>query len=249
MINSQASTIRKNLQAVVDAVNNVIGGGLEGDEAGLVLLDDVLLGAGKSGDVVNIGDGLVGAVGDDLAGGAGVHAGHLEVDADVGVVDVDGGGSAEVGEVLVVDDGVGGSGGGEGSSGGTGGLTEELTAAGLGVEGGGLGTSLLGHEGGSGAVVYQMNKMPAHASKNHFEHITCCKSPISPDTNKEPEMEWKEEMYVRIKQVGINENLPSRLLCSNPHHRVPAIFVTSIPGSEWDRIAEKLFICPHPTNR
>ena len=143
-----------NSQAVVDAVNNVIGGGLEGDEARLVLLDDILLLAGEAGDVVNVADRLVRAVGDDLAGGAGVHAGHLEVDADVGVVDVDGRGAAEVGEVLVVDDGVGGGGGGEGSGGGAGGLAEELAAAGLGVEGGGLGTGLLGHEGGSGAVDY-----------------------------------------------------------------------------------------------
>ena len=191
MIRSQASALCKNLQAVVDAVNNVIGRGLEGDEAGLVLLDDVLLGAGKSGDVVNLGDRLVGAVGDDLAGGAGVHAGHLEVDADVGVVDVDGGGSAEVGEVLVVDDGVGGSGGGEGSSGGTGGLAEELTAASLGVEGGGLGTSLLGHEGGSGAVICQVNKMPAHASKSISS--TCCKSPVRPSTDTRPEIEQKRD--------------------------------------------------------
>ena len=49
-------------------------------------------------------------------------------------------------------------------------------------------------------------------------------------------------------------NLPSRLLCSDgifhpgmPHHRM-SCFVTC-PGSEWDRIAEKLFICPDPTDR
>ena len=192
---SQSNAICENLQAVVDAVNNVIGGGLEGDEAGLVLLDDVLLGAGKSGDVVNIGDGLVRAVGHDLSSSAGVHAGHLEVDADVGVVDVDGGGSAEVGEVLVVANSVGGSGGGEGSSGsGTGSLAEELTAAGLGVEGGGLGTSLLGHEGGSGAVVYQMNKMPAHAS-NTISSTLCVANDRLAQTPTVCQ-KWDEKIYV-----------------------------------------------------
>jgi len=138
------------VKAVVDAVNDVVGGGLEGNEPGLVLLHNLLLLGGEAGDVEDIGDRVVGAVANDLAGGGGVHAGHLEVDADVSVVDVDLGRTAEVGDVLVVDDGVGGRDGEEGGGGGTGGLAEELTASGLCVEGGGLGTGLLGHKGGGG---------------------------------------------------------------------------------------------------
>ena len=138
------------VQAVVDAVDDVLGSGLLSGESALVLLDDVLLSGGKSRDVVEVGDRLVGSVGDDLSGGAGVHAGQTKVGTDVGVVDVNDGSTSEVGNVVVVNDGVGGGGDDSGTEGGGG--AKEGTAVGLGVEGG-LGRGLrVGGERGSGAA-------------------------------------------------------------------------------------------------
>jgi len=126
------------VQAVVDAIDDIVSGRLQGGEAALVLLHDILFLAGEAGDIVDVADRVVWAVGSDLAGRARVHAGHLQVDADVGVVDVDDLSTAKVADVLVVTNSLCGGGGHDARSDGGGaeggGLAEELTAA-LGVEG------------------------------------------------------------------------------------------------------------------
>jgi len=142
--------IREYLQAVVDAVDNVVSRRCLGGKAALVLLDDFLFLGGQSWDVVDICDGVVGAVGGDLAGGSRVHTGHLEVYTDVGIVDINSLTSTKETDVFVVTNGVG-SHGGKGNTGGGSSSGEELTT--LGVQG--SGSALLGargHKGGDSAV-------------------------------------------------------------------------------------------------
>ena len=103
------------VKSVVDTVDNVFSSGFLGSESALVLLDNLLLCRGKSGDAVHIGDGLVWSMGDNFAGSAGVHARKTEVGTDIGVVEIDDGSSAEVGNIFVVHLGV--SGGGDDGSG------------------------------------------------------------------------------------------------------------------------------------
>ena len=95
-------------------------------------------------------------MGDNLSSNSRVHTRHLEVSTYVSVVKVNLWSSSEVGNVLVVDDGVGGGGDGNGSGEGSGGyssLGEELTASGgLGAEGAGGLDACLGGEGSGGAV-------------------------------------------------------------------------------------------------
>lgn len=88
---------------------------------------------------------------DNFAGSAGVHARKTEVGTDIGVVEIDDGSSAEVGNIFVVHLGV--SGGGDDGSGDGGGSSEEGTTITLGVERG-LGHVLcVGGERGGRAVV------------------------------------------------------------------------------------------------
>lgn len=124
------------VKAVVDPVNDVLRGRGADDEARLVLLDDLLLSGRKSGDVVNLGNSLVGSVRHNLSCGTRVHSPEAKVGTHVGVVKVDDGGSSKLGDILVIDDGVSGKGDGGGGSGG-GGSEEGTTVSGLGVEGGG----------------------------------------------------------------------------------------------------------------
>lgn len=138
------------VKAVVDAVNDIFGSGRLGGESVLVLLDGILLSRGKSRDVVNVSDRLVWSVGYDLSSGGGVHARHTEVGTDVGVVHINHGSTAEVGDVLVIDNGVG-SGRDDGGTNGGGGAEEGTTVA-LRVEGSlGRGLRVRGERGGGAA--------------------------------------------------------------------------------------------------
>ena len=137
------------VKAVVDAVNNVFSSRGLGHESALVLLDNILLSRGKSWNAVDICDALVWSVGNNLSGGIWVHAWKTKVGANVGVVDVNDLGSSEVGNILVVDNGVGGEGKGGGTESGS--STKEGTTVGFGVEGG-LGRGLcVGCERSGGA--------------------------------------------------------------------------------------------------
>lgn len=147
------TTIRytdNNLQSVVDAVNDVVSRRGLGGEAGLVLLDDVLLWSSKSREVVNITDGLVWSSGSDLSGNAWVHTRHLKVDTDVGVVDINNLSSSKVLDIVVVTDSVGSRGERSHSSGNSKG-GEELTTLGSNLGSNTLG-SLWGNECGGDTV-------------------------------------------------------------------------------------------------
>lgn len=96
------------VKAVVDSVNNVVSLRGCGCESALVLLDHVLLRSGKSWDIVQITDRLVRSVGCDLSCNSGVKTGHLKVDTNVGVVDVDDASSTQKTKTFVVTNGVGG---------------------------------------------------------------------------------------------------------------------------------------------
>lgn len=124
--------------------------GRKSGESGFVLLDQVLLGSRKSWDAVKVTNALVWSVGDDLSGNGGVKSGHLQVDTDVGVVDIDNIASSQVSKTFVITNGVG-SWGESGKSGNGGGLGKEFTALSGKLSGrsGGLWSA---GEGGNGAV-------------------------------------------------------------------------------------------------
>jgi hypothetical protein len=138
------------VKSVVDAVNDVVSRWCKGSESALVLLDQVLLFSRKSWDAVKVTDGLVWSVGGDLSGNSGVKTGHLQVCANVGVVDINNLASSEVSNTFVITDSVGGRGESGKSSSGGGGSGQEFTA--LGVEGSGCLCLLRGNEGGNGPV-------------------------------------------------------------------------------------------------
>lgn len=116
--NTIQRSVQQYVQSVVDAVNDVISLRLLGGEAALVFLEDLLFLSGQSWDVEDLRDGVVRSVAGHLAGEVGVHAGHLEVHADVGVVDVDDLAAAQQADVFVIANGVGRQwGGGKGRGG------------------------------------------------------------------------------------------------------------------------------------
>ncbi len=150
--NNKKVSYNLTVKAVVNTVNNVFGSGFLGSESALVLLDHFLLCGRKSWDAVHIGNTLVRTMGDNLSGSTGVHARQTEVGADIGVVKVNDGTATEVGNIFVVDLGVGSGGDGGGGDGEAGG-TEEGTTITLGVERG-LGHVLCvgGERGGRAAL-------------------------------------------------------------------------------------------------
>ena len=117
------------VQAVVDAVNDVVSSRLQGNKLGFVLLDDILFLIRKSWDLVKISNRSVGSVGGNLSGNIGVHAGKLEVNTNIGVVNINGFGSTQVSNVFVVTNGQSGSGNSQTSGGGNG-SRKEFTALG-----------------------------------------------------------------------------------------------------------------------
>lgn len=138
------------VKAVVDVVNNVIGLWGKGGESAFVLLEQVLLGSRKSWDVVQVTNALVWSVGDDLSGNGGVKSGHLQVDTDIGVVDVDNIGSTQVANRLIITHGIG-SGSESGHTGKGSGLAQELAALGSKLSGRSL-NLVAGSKGGNSAV-------------------------------------------------------------------------------------------------
>lgn len=125
------------VKSVVDDVNNVVSTRGVGSESALVLLDQILFGTRKSGDVVKIADALVRSVGDNLSGNRGVKSGHLQVNTDIGVVDIDNVGPTQVPNRIEVTDSIGGRSEGGGSGKGSG-LAQELTALSSKLGGGSL---------------------------------------------------------------------------------------------------------------
>lgn len=123
------------VEAVVDAVDLVFRSRIPDDEPGLVRLDDVLRRGSEPREVVNFGDVLVRAVGDDFAGDDRVHPLDTQVGADVGVVQVDDGSAAEVFDVFVINLGVGGRGDGRGGA-DSGGRAQEGATVAFGADGG-----------------------------------------------------------------------------------------------------------------
>ena len=138
------------VKAVVDDINNVVGGRREGSESAFVLLDKVLLCSRKSGDAVQFTDGLVRSVGHNLSGNRGVKSRHLQVDTDIGVVDIHNVGTTQVSNSSEIADGIGG--GGEGSnSRKSSGLAQELATFRGELSGGPL-SLVVGGKGGDSAV-------------------------------------------------------------------------------------------------
>ena len=146
---NQSRCTFENLQSVVDAINDIVSRGLQGSETRFVLLDDILFLVGKSRDLVHVADRAVGSVGGNLAGNIGVHAGKLEVDTDVGVVDINGVGTSQVSNIFVVTDGQGSARDGQ-TSGGSNSGRQEFTA--LGSQGSRRTVGRRSHKGGNGAV-------------------------------------------------------------------------------------------------
>lgn len=137
------------VKSVVDDVNNVVGGGREGGESTFVLLDKVLFCSRKSRNVVQITNALVRSVGNNLSGNRGVKSRHLQVDTDIGVVDINNVGSTQVSNGSEVADSIGR--GGEGSSSGkSSGLAQKLTAFRSELSGGPL-DLVVGGKGGDSA--------------------------------------------------------------------------------------------------
>jgi hypothetical protein len=71
------------------AQTSYLGGGLEGNKVGEVLVEDLDLLSGEASLLNNFVDVVVGSTLHNLLGDVGVHAGKLSVDTDVGVVDID----------------------------------------------------------------------------------------------------------------------------------------------------------------
>jgi hypothetical protein len=101
------TTIRNNLQPIVETINDEIGRRRLGHETRFVLLHDILFRSGQSRNVVNIRHTLVGTVGHQLASDGGVKTGHLEVDTNVGVIDIDNLSTAQEANVFVIANSVG----------------------------------------------------------------------------------------------------------------------------------------------
>lgn len=142
----------KNLQSVVDTVNNVIRRRLLSNKFALVLLVNFSLSGGEITQLVNICRTGVRSVGDDLSSNSWVHTGHLEVSTDISVVDINDGGSSEVSNVLVIDNSVGSGCGSCDDCCGDSCLGEELAASGgFSAEGGGGLGACLGSKSSSGA--------------------------------------------------------------------------------------------------
>ena len=142
--------INLTVESVVENVDDVVGRRGLGGESRFVLLHHSFLVFLKTLDVVDVGDGLVGSVGDNLSGDGRVHAGHLQVNTDVGVVDINDVGSTQVGNILVVTDGVGSRGKGSKSSDG-GSVRQEVATIGSKLSGG-SDSSVGGNEASDGAI-------------------------------------------------------------------------------------------------
>jgi hypothetical protein len=146
-----------NLQSVVETINDKVGRRLLGNETGFVLLHDFLFGSRQSRDVVDIRNTLVRSVLYELSGNRGVKTGHLEVDTNVGVIDIDNLASAQKANVFVIANGVGRKNKGPGSKGGGGSRSQEIAT----VRGQGSGTALLhtarGDKGSDGTVIVEKN--------------------------------------------------------------------------------------------
>ena len=141
------------VKTVVDSVDNVVGGRGGDSESALILLDQILFCAGKSLDIVQVTNGLVGSVRGNFSGDSGVKTGHLKVNSDISVVDIDDGSSSQKsnGGVITVGLGFGGKGGESGNSQGGGGRGDEFTAIG-GEFGGWSGDLSVGRKGGNRAI-------------------------------------------------------------------------------------------------
>ena len=100
------TTICSNLQSIVETINDEIGRRRLGHETRFVLLHDFLFRSGQSRNVVNIRHTLVGTVGHQLSSDGGVETGHLEVDTNVGVIDIDNLTTAQEANVFVIANGV-----------------------------------------------------------------------------------------------------------------------------------------------
>ncbi len=160
------------LQSIVDAVNDIVRRWSLGCEARFVLLDDVLLSTGEAWEAVNITHSLVRSSGSDLSSNSWVHAGHLQVDTNIGIVDVNNLSSTEELDVLVVADGMGsrGKGSDTGSSSECG---EELTTLGGKLGGAQLG-SLWGNKGSGNAVFVTRERLRASVSSCGLMKFNSC---------------------------------------------------------------------------
>merc|ERR1719163_628886 len=100
------ASARLPVKTVVDVVDDVLRAGLEEDEPTLKLLHRFRLLSAELGLRVHVLLALVGSVRHHLASRVRVHARELLVDADVGVVHIDSGRTAEVPDASIVDIGV-----------------------------------------------------------------------------------------------------------------------------------------------
>jgi hypothetical protein len=211
-----------NLQSVVEFVNDKVGRGLLGNETVLVLLHEVLLGSSQTSNVVDLRNSLVGSVGDNLSSNSGVKTGHLEVDTDIGVIDIDNLGSAQVGNVFVITNGVGRK-GGQGQTSGKGSRRQELAA--FRRQGSGTAHSTRRDKCSGGTEHVQKNKKSGEkvSASNQFE--TCIRRRpitqqvfvarlIKPPHGVTPDRKGplaKDHWALELMCSGYHEDLSSRL--------------------------------------
>ena len=145
---------RLTVKTVVDSVNNVVSRRGSDGESAFVLLDHILIGGSKSLNVVQVTNSLVWSVGGDLSGNRWVKTRHLQVNSNVGVVNIDDASSSQKSNGFVITDGLsfrseGGKSGNtqSGSSGG-----HEFTSL-SGEFSGWSGDLSVGREGGNSAAI------------------------------------------------------------------------------------------------
>jgi hypothetical protein len=123
---SRIDVTKLTVEAVVDDVNNVVSRRRECSESAFVLLDEVLFRSRKSGNVVQLTDSLVRSVGNNLSSNGGVKSRHLQVDTNIGVVDINNVGTSQISNSSEVSDSIG-RGRERGDSGKSSSLAQELT--------------------------------------------------------------------------------------------------------------------------
>merc|ERR1719443_2034907 len=97
---------RLTVKTVVDSVNDVVGGRGGGGKSAFVLLDQILISGSESLNVVQVSNTLVWSVRCDLSRNSGVKTRHLQVNSDVGVVNIDDISSSQKSDIFVVTDGL-----------------------------------------------------------------------------------------------------------------------------------------------
>ena len=98
---------RLTVKTVVDSINNVVSRRRSSSESAFVLLDQVLVGTCESLDVVKVSSTLVWSIRCNLSGNSGVKTRHLQVNSDIGIVNINNGTSSKKSNGFVITNGLG----------------------------------------------------------------------------------------------------------------------------------------------